>query len=206
MSFLLRTVTAIAAFFILGASWAVACSDTETEQCLFGVCGCSPDPGKTVGLPPPPQVPAPQDVRNALNQLPHPEGTPGLGDLAPPDVSIDDFKTCVTNLSACPELAKKKLIAETVWGIIQSYKLALYRQVGGGWHTLPKGFRDKASSYYPELNLSGIRYAEGINTGHGQAITFGNDIFIPYRLDFSKKRDVQLILHEMQHSVQYFKH
>ncbi|WP_178133967.1 eCIS core domain-containing protein [Vineibacter terrae] len=57
--------------------------------------------------------------------------------------------------------------------------------------------------YYPEIDLRKVRFAVDINTGHGQAITIGYRIFFPRKIDLDDRNDVLLMLHELEHVVQY---
>src|SRR5271166_760365 len=73
----------------------------------------------------------------------------------------------------------------------------------GRWRGIPSEIANGVAQYYPDVNISAVRLAMGVNTVHGQAITIGNDIFFPRELDLSTKGDQQFLFHELEHVGQY---
>ncbi|WP_410010366.1 DUF4157 domain-containing protein [Phyllobacterium sp. A18/5-2] len=68
---------------------------------------------------------------------------------------------------------------------------------------LPRDFIAVSQQYY-QVDLKKVGYATGIDTVHGDAITWNNRIFFPEAsLNFAKFADVHLMLHELEHVVQY---
>lgn len=87
--------------------------------------------------------------------------------------------------------------------IVERYKQHLFNQANGRWQTLPFDFINAAQRFYPGIDLHRVRYAEGINTLHGQAITWHYHIFFPDVIDLATENDFELMLHELEHVVQY---
>ena len=110
---------------------------------------------------------------------------------------------CLQDLSKCPENVLKGSVATAVWPVIWQYKQGLLNQAQGRWQALPEDFISEFGGDYPEIDLHQIRFATGINTVHGQAITFSNLIFIPWNISLDTRSGRQLLLHELEHSVQY---
>jgi len=113
------------------------------------------------------------------------------------------IQACVANISRCPDNVIKMAPMQTVWPIMMQYKQGLISQTRGQWFGLPETFIEDFASYYPEINLRQVRYATNINTVHGQAITFANLIFFPSRINLDTEAGIKLMLHELQHTVQY---
>jgi hypothetical protein len=110
---------------------------------------------------------------------------------------------CLQQGLNCPEQLIKGLPAYAVRPAIVSYMNFLYRQADGRWQHLPPEFIHDFQPNYPEINLQNITYATNINTIHGMNMTILNNIYFRADLDFSSRSDRQLVLHELQHSVQY---
>jgi|GEM_PF-5573169 len=71
-----------------------------------------------------------------------------------------------------------------------------------GWKQLPIDHRVILQPHY-KVSLPSIRYAENIDTVHGQAITIGNKIYFPGTIDVYDKAGLHLMMHELEHTVQY---
>lgn len=125
-------------------------------------------------------------------------GGPGIG-----PVPGESLKSCFSNPSGCPSEIASNLAYSTVAPIVDQYIQFLERQGDGRWLGIPPGIINAISSQYPEINLSNVRYATGINTAHGQAITIGNSIFFPGELNLNNAYDQILLFHELEHVVQY---
>ncbi len=70
---------------------------------------------------------------------------------------------------------------------------------------LPDDFIQVVAKYYRSIDLHNVRYAENINTIHGQAITIENTIYFTEKIDFKDPSDLNWMLHELEHVVQYNK-
>ena len=88
---------------------------------------------------------------------------------------------------------------------MQEYIRSLEAQAQGKKQSLPSELVSAISGQY-NIDLSQVRYATGINTGHGQAITIGNNIYFPSSVDLSKFSQLNWMLHELEHVSQYEAH
>ena len=95
----------------------------------------------------------------------------------------------------------EKLIADACAAPVRSYEGTLHGQVGQ-WYQLPPGLIQAAQEFY-SVNLAGVRFAVNIRTSNGAAQTFGKVIYFPRRINFADRGDVQWMLHELEHVVQY---
>ena len=157
-------------------------ADSCDDQCRIQIpFGNVVDPGCAAicraGLPTPPPPPPP----------------PG------PDVVID----CIRSPSQCPGRVLSAPIMDTVRPVWNEYRRSLFRQADGNWTALPSWFQNDFKEHYPGLDLSKVRYVEGIDTKHGQAITIGNRIFFPDSIRLTYRSGKRLMLHELEHVVQY---
>ena len=111
---------------------------------------------------------------------------------------------CVRNPRACTETTLKRIPYTALLPILDRYKYYLLNQAEGRWENLPKEFIQFAQPHYRTINLRNIRYATNIDTVHGNALTWHNNIYFPQRrIDFRSSDDVRLMLHEIEHTVQY---
>ena len=94
------------------------------------------------------------------------------------------------------------IVSPELVNIVATYTLAMELQAAGKWKSLPSGLRQWLQPHY-KIDLSTVRYAENIETGHGQAITFENNIYFPVGVDLTKVNTVHWMMHELEHSVQY---
>ncbi len=70
---------------------------------------------------------------------------------------------------------------------------------------LPNELKSAISGKY-NIDFDKVRYATGIDTVHGQAITIGNNIYFPRSIDFNDRSDLHWMLHELEHVRQYKVH
>lgn len=112
-------------------------------------------------------------------------------------------RDCARNFGACVDKNAKRLVYAAFWPVIERYKAHLFNQGKGRWQTLPESLIAAAQQHYPEINLRGVRYATGVDTVHGQAITWNDAIFFPRNVDVNAYDDLRLMLHELEHVVQY---
>lgn len=110
---------------------------------------------------------------------------------------------CVSDIAECSDKEARRILYRTLWPVIERYKAHLEKSAKHKWRKLSPTFIQEFSGYYPSLNLSNIRYADKIDTLHGQAITWGNHIYFPTTLNLDSPGHLQWMLHEIQHSVQY---
>lgn len=158
-----------------------------------------PRPGE---LPPaPPLAPDPRVLLNscAADLLHCPQSV--FKSIPADDVQL--VNACLADLVRCPDQVIKRLPAYATRQIIEKYKNGLRQQAAGKWQSFPSPFVATFKDDYPNIDLNQVRYATGINTIHGQAITFGYEIFFPSNVDISTHRDKKLMLHELQHTSQY---
>ncbi len=118
-----------------------------------------------------------------------------------PQAALIDI--CLRDINKCPDNVIKGAPASLVWPMISSYKQSLLTQAQNRWRSLPEDFVQEFSKEYPGIDLSSVRFATGINTIHGQAITFGTLIFFPGQISLVAKSDRELMLHELEHTAQY---
>lgn len=111
---------------------------------------------------------------------------------------------CARAPGHCVRETIEELPARSARPVLNRYKAHLFDQARSRWQRLPESFVQAAQRFYA-VDLRRVRFATGIDTVHGQAITWGNEIFFPqHRLDLSGSRsDVELMLHELEHVVQY---
>lgn len=111
--------------------------------------------------------------------------------------------TCLRDVARCPQTVVNSIPTLALQPIVQQYLLSLRNQATGRWRTLPTSFINRFAPDYPDASLLDVRYATGINTMHGQAITIGDDIFFPGSIELTRRSDLQLMLHEVEHTAQY---
>ena len=145
----------------------------------------SPIPGVTIKPPSIDGVPIPFWPTNPI------EITPEIG------------KKCIEQISKCPGNILGHIGYNNVRPIFDSYRIHLNNQANGRWQPLPESFVSAAQSIYTGVNLKSVRYSTNINTLHGQAITIENSIFFPRNIDFSNYDDVEWMIHELEHVLQY---
>jgi hypothetical protein len=87
--------------------------------------------------------------------------------------------------------------------IIARYKRHLFGQGEGRWQALPCALIAVAQPHYPQIDLARVRFAHNVRTVHGRAITWHYHMFFPWNVDLTQKGDVFVMLHELEHVVQY---
>lgn len=112
------------------------------------------------------------------------------------------IENCISDPSHCPAEFLSRTGYEVVRPIVQQYLHFLKTQAHGHWQMLDPDFINDWQSDY-SVDLRQVRYATSINTVHGQAITIGYNIFFPNEIDISYQDDEKLMLHELEHVVQY---
>ena len=118
----------------------------------------------------------------------------------------ESLRICFGNLEKCKNKAAARLIYLLCWRIIKEYKAHLFREANGKWENIPSNFVKAVSKHYPEIDVGSVQYATGVNTIHGDTITWEDRIFTPKKsIDLSITEDASLMLHELKHTVQYKK-
>jgi hypothetical protein len=130
------------------------------------------------------------------------------------------IKTTVTALKIVDHLAKgetkealnetknevlNQVIASKLSTPVDAIKLYLSNlqvQAKSKWQKLPEKLIEILKPYY-KFDLSSVRFAENIDTRHGQAITFEYQIFFPKAIDLTEEKELWWMLHELQHTQQY---
>ncbi len=128
--------------------------------------------------------------------------TPGSPIRSGGPIPKEAIKNCISDIFHCPEELLSRTGYEAVRPIVQQYLHFLETQAYRHWKTLDPDFINDWQSDY-SVDLRQVRYATSINTVHGEAITIGYNIFFPNEIDISYKDDEELMLHELEHVVQY---
>jgi uncharacterized membrane protein len=81
-----------------------------------------------------------------------------------------------------------------------------YLDTQARYKQIPSDIRRILTKKYPGVSINSIRYAENVDTVHGQAITVGYKIYFPSSVDFSNDNDLHWLLHEIEHVSQYQAH
>lgn len=71
------------------------------------------------------------------------------------------------------------------------------------WERLPRALIQDVQRFYRGVNLDNVRFAENVKTINARAVTMGNLIYFRGRIDFRSDHDLWLVLHELEHTVQY---
>ncbi len=188
---------------LLAPAVAAACDPNENcSRCLVSIFGRCQHRGND------PVCEARKLACQRVPQLVDVPGSPfGPGGIAASGgpAPLKTLRLCAENISRCPSAIVAQLSYEAVRPIVDSYRSGLASQANGRWIYLPGKIKSKINTYYPEIDLDRVRYAENIFTVHGQAITIGYSIYFPYDMDLDQPDDLKLMLHELQHVVQYEK-
>jgi hypothetical protein len=157
-----------------------ACSDNEYEQCALGVCWCMPTIDGTVGQVGEEEKRGVNNIARELGQTPQ------------------AIQECLGNMQGCAT----EVLSAPIAIYLQAYLEWLYRQSEGRTKSFSPQFIALFQPYY-SIDLRGVTYAEGINTGHGQAVAYCDRIFFikPGNL-WVDKSELHLTLHEIEHLVQ----
>lgn len=85
-----------------------------------------------------------------------------------------------------------------------AYMASLDAQASGRKQKLPDEFKAIVKSEFSSIDLDKVRFADNINTWHGQAITVYHDIYFPIaKFDITKRSHIRWMIHELEHVVQY---
>ena len=87
--------------------------------------------------------------------------------------------------------------------LIKRYKRHLFGQGRDRWQALPCALISIAQPHYPQIDLTRVRYADSVSTLHGGAIAWHYRVFFPWKVDLTRKTDLFVMLHELEHVVQY---
>ena len=198
-----------AAFVVLLASLLVAApAEAKRPRIKLKVFGHKVEI-KVPLLPVPPQVQIPAAIfglKTPGGSHSHPEILVDGVPIMPPhpgQVSETAALECVRNLSKCPQQILGATIYAQLAPIVDAYKLSLNAQAVGKVQALPSRFVATVAPMYGGVDLNTVRYATGIDTIHKQAITIDNFIYFPGSLDLSTQEDVTLMVHELEHVLQY---
>jgi hypothetical protein len=206
-----RTLVILTCLLHFADSSALAddCPEGQYRQdLLFGSWTCLPEIGGVVGQTAEsikPYIPLVIPEASAAWQCVQNISGCDLGSM-PGLLPVDYYNIaarCLQQGPNCPEQLIKELPAYAVRPAIIDYMNFLYRQADGRWQQLPAEFIYDFQPYYPEINLQNIRYTTNINTIHGMNMTILTNIYFRSNIDFTSHSDRQLVLHELQHSVQY---
>jgi uncharacterized membrane protein len=117
----------------------------------------------------------------------------------PPPV---DLNTCIRDPMHCPDTILKGNAIAIGQPIVQAYFNDLRAQANGRWKSLPDEFVAEFASFYPEIDFRRVRYAENINTRHGQSMTLCYEVFLAPAFNSNDRSSIALMLHELYHTVQ----
>lgn len=129
----------------------------------------------------------------------------------PPEISspilspAELINRCISNALNCPKEVINRFPLQIARPLVDAYVNAMERQAQGRWKSLPAAFVKEFGEDYSEVDLNQVRYAENINTGHGQNMTLCYEVFLTGHADFSQRSDLELMLHELTHTVQCVK-
>ncbi len=91
--------------------------------------------------------------------------------------------------------------------VAANYIAHLNAQASGRYRSLPPELIRILAPQYPRTDLGRVRYAENIDTIHGQAITIGDRIYFPTSIDLrNTESHFYWLLHELEHVGQYRAH
>lgn len=134
-------------------------------------------------------------------------GPGDLGDMA--DRLVRDIGNapssvagCTSDIIRCAEKNVERSTYVTLWPAVEAYKKSLFDNIGAR-KKLPEWLIESVKNQYPEVDLNSVIYVEDANTIHGQNITWENHIFFVRKINFKDKEDLRLVLHELEHVVQY---
>jgi hypothetical protein len=94
------------------------------------------------------------------------------------------------------------LLTEACAAPVRYYGTSMEGQAQGRWKALPPQIIREMQDAFAN-DLSAVRYAEGINTGGGSAVTMGNRIYFPRAINLYDRGDMWWLMHELEHTVQY---
>lgn len=109
-------------------------------------------------------------------------------------------QTCPQDVGKCEPQIAARLPYEP---LVQRYKKHLFDQGEDRWQPLPCALISAAQPHFPLIDLTRVRFANDISTLHGRAITWHYHIFFPWTIDLTNKADLFVMLHELEHVVQY---
>jgi len=101
------------------------------------------------------------------------------------------------------DLARNLLGQGLIPPVVREYFSYLETQASGKWKGIPSDLHSILSTYYPQVIMGNVRYAENIDTVHGMAITIDDQIFFPTSLDLYSPDSFGWLLHELEHVGQY---
>ena len=136
------------------------------------------------------------EIRKAKCQA----GLPDLTPVIPNPTEV--LQKCIQNPAGCPaEVIKSHPIAIGT-PVFNAYLADLRRQASGRWRSLPMEFVAQFASSYPEVDLRRVRYANNIDTKHGQSMTLCYEVFLAGSFDDDDRSSLEHMLHELYHTVQ----
>jgi hypothetical protein len=155
-------------------------------------------PLQLVDLPsiPMPSVPS----LPGLPSIPNPFVPGSLPSLPFPVPNVNQLTQPIKDVIGAIALAGMAPVATS---ILASYLAYLESQANNKLKSIPSELQAWLTSHY-NVNLSAVRYAENIDTVHGQGITVGNHIYFTQAVNLNNDRsDINWLFHELEHCVQY---
>ena len=119
-----------------------------------------------------------------------------------PPNPVEQLAVCIQDPSHCPENFLKSHAIAIGQPITRNYLNDLRGQASGRWLSLPDRFINEFASRYPQIDLRRVRYANNIDTRHGQSMTLCYEVFLAEQFDSNSRRSIALMLHELYHTVQ----
>jgi hypothetical protein len=132
-----------------------------------------------------------EKVDEVIRALPPPPSPP------PPRLPTWDLvERCIRKSLDCP------VGFNIVKSIKDLYLQDLRKQANGRWKWLPDKFIDEFAKDYPQIDLHRVQFAENIDTRHHQSMTVCNQVFLSVPFNPDQRSSLELMLHELYHSVQ----
>lgn len=110
--------------------------------------------------------------------------------------------TFLDNPLEYPLVLAQELMGKACASPVRLYEEGLRAQAAGRWKGLPEALIQGLAGDY-NVNLRGVRYAEGVATSNGHAQTIGDSIYFPVNLELANPGDMFWLLHELEHTVQF---
>ena len=123
-------------------------------------------------------------------------------EIPPPPDPLKVVRACIKDISSCPTEILRAHPLTIGQPVFQAYLNDLRGQANSRWQSLPAHFVREFADDYPQIDMGQVRYANNINTRHGQSMTLCYEVFLAETFDPSDRASLELMLHELYHTVQ----
>ena len=145
-------------------------------------------------------IPSVPNIPGLPSSIPNPFIPGSLPNLPFPIPGYDKVSKPIKDVLAAVAAAG---LAPVVTGILASYLAYLEQQANGRLKSIPSELANWLAAHY-NVDVGSVRYAENIDTVHGQGITVGSHIYFTKGVDLIGSRDdINWLFHELEHCVQY---